>query len=76
MKTMTIHRALAELKTLDARIQAGINNLDPVGIYQKDKPVLTSHGSVYADGKKFEEMVKSQLDSVKQLIANKEVSFS
>ena len=51
MKTMTIHRALAELKTLDARIQAGINNLDPVGIYQKDKPVLTSHGSVYADGK-------------------------
>jgi hypothetical protein len=71
MKTLTIHRALAELKTLDARIQAAIQAVDPVGIRQLDKPVMTAGGAVYADAERFEVLAKANLDSAQQLIRNK-----
>jgi hypothetical protein len=71
MKTLTIHRALAELKTLDARIQAAIQAVDPVGVRQLDKPVMTAGGSVYADAERFEALAKANLDSAQQLIRNK-----
>lgn len=36
---LTIHRALAELKILDARIQQGIGAIEPLAIAKKDSPI-------------------------------------
>lgn len=36
---MTIHRALAELKLIDSKIQKAINDINPTGLMQKDKLV-------------------------------------
>ena len=39
MEKMTIHRALSELKLIDAKIEKGIAAINPTGMYQKDKLV-------------------------------------
>ena len=37
MERMTIHRALSELKLIDAKIEKAIASIRPSGVYQKDK---------------------------------------
>lgn len=37
MERMTIHRALSELKLIDAKIEKAIASISPTGMYQKDK---------------------------------------
>lgn len=37
METMSIHRGLAELKLMDSKIKKRIEEISPVGIYQKGK---------------------------------------
>lgn len=39
MEKMTIHRALSELKLIDAKIEKAIQGIIPTGMYQKDKLV-------------------------------------
>jgi len=39
MTKVTIHRALSELKLIDSKIAKKINDIIPLGIYQKDKLV-------------------------------------
>jgi hypothetical protein len=70
-KTLTIHRALAELKTLDARITKGITEIDPVGVRQAGKPIISALGAVYQDADKFASEAKASFESVQQLIKNK-----
>lgn len=71
MRKITIHRALSELKTLDARIKSAIAVLDPIGIRQEGKPIATAVGRVQSDAGKFATDAKSDLDSIQKLIANK-----
>lgn len=37
MEKMTIHRALSELKLIDAKIEKAIASINPTGMHQKDK---------------------------------------
>jgi len=39
MERMTIHRGLSELKLIDSKIKKRIEDIDPLGVYQKDKKV-------------------------------------
>jgi hypothetical protein len=71
MRTMTIHRALAELKTLDARIAKAIDDIDPVGIRQAEKPVLSALGKVYENATTFEQLAQGGLQSIDDLIKTK-----
>jgi len=64
---MTIHRALAELKLIDARIEKKIQDLEPTGIMQKDKKVNNLH-----DKKQFEEEVKGKMKSIEDLIVRRQ----
>lgn len=66
MKKVTIHRALSELKLIDAKIEKAIQQIDSVGIYQKGKLVngITST-EVFADN------AKSKLQSALDLISQK-----
>ena len=68
---MTIHRALAELKTLDARISRAIEELEVTGVAQKGKPILAATGRVYQSEEDFVKAAKSSRDSVNALIRNK-----
>lgn len=61
---MTIHRALAELKTIDSRIEKAINEFTPTVIYQ-EKKITKEHKNL------FEENVKSQFQSINDLIIRK-----
>ena len=48
---MTIHRALSELKLIDARIEKAINVVEPTGLMRENKPVplmLTYTTSAFA----------------------------
>lgn len=63
MEKVTIHRALAELKLIGAKIDKGIVELDPIGIMQKDKPV----NGVYQK-EDFEKTVKEKFQSLTDLI--------
>ena len=63
---MTIHRALSELKLIDARIEKAINVVEPTGLMQKDKGV----NGFYAKDE-FEKDVKSKYQSVTDLIDRK-----
>ena len=63
---MTIHRALAELKLIDSRIEKAINVVEPTGLMQKDKPV----NGFYAKDD-FEKDVKAKYQSVTDLINRK-----
>lgn len=63
---MTIHRGLSELKLIDAKIAKQINEIQPVGIHQKDKLVYN-----YLKKEDFESQAKSKYDSVIDLIERK-----
>ena len=63
---MTIHRALSELKLIDARIEKAINVVEPTGLMQLNKPV---NGFYPKD--EFETDVKAKYQSVTDLIDRK-----
>lgn len=63
---MTIHRALAELKLIDARIEKGIDAIVPSGVMQPEKLVNQFHKK-----DDFEKDAKSKYDSVTDLIDRK-----
>jgi len=63
---MTIHRALAELKLIDSRIEKAINVVEPTGLMQLGKPV---NGFYLKED--FEKDVKSKYQSVTDLIDRK-----
>lgn len=63
---MTIHRGLSELKLIDAKIAKQINEIQPVGIHQKDKLVYN-----HISKEEFEKTAKSKYDSVIDLINRK-----
>lgn len=66
MERMTIHRALSELKLIDAKIEKQINEIYPSGILQKDKLV-----NGYVQETEFKKAAKSKYDSVNDLIDRK-----
>lgn len=63
---MTIHRALAELKLIDSRIEKGINVVEPTGLMQLGKPV-----NGFYSKEDFEKEVKAKYQSVTDLIDRK-----
>jgi hypothetical protein len=66
MATMTIHRALSELKLIDARILKQISEITPVGMYQKDKPINN-----VINPQEFTASAKSKWDSINSLLERK-----
>lgn len=66
MTRLTIHRALAELKLIDSRIQKAISELIPQGIHQKAEGKI----GVYTQGE-FKETAKAKYQSVLDLINRK-----
>lgn len=63
---MTLHRALSELKLIDAKIAKTIESIEPSGISQKGKLVNN-----YYTNDDFEKSAKSTLQSVLDLIKRK-----
>ena len=63
---MTIHRALAELKLIDSRIEKAIASIEPTGVMQNGKLV----GGFYQK-EDFEKSAKANLQSVLDLIERK-----
>lgn len=63
---MTIHRALAELKTIDSKIEKAITQIEPTGIYQDGKLVNN-----FYKREDFEKDAKAKLQSVNDLIDRK-----
>lgn len=63
---MTIHRALAELKLIDSKIEKQIQEITPVGIYQKGK-LINGH----AQEDEFKLQAQSKYQSVIDLIDRK-----
>jgi hypothetical protein len=63
---MTIHRALAELKLIDAKIEKQISEINPVGIFQKDKLI-----NGYTKESDFKDSAISKYQSVTDLIKRK-----
>lgn len=63
---MTIHRALAELKLIDSRIESGINAIYPSGIHQKGKKI---DGHILEED--FIKNAKANYQSVTDLITRK-----
>lgn len=66
MEKMTIHRALSELKLIDARIEKQTDELMPVGIHQKGKLIAR-----YITEAEFAAVAQSKYDSVTDLIRRK-----
>lgn len=66
MDKMTIHRALSELKLIDARIEKAISAIEPTGVTQKDKLVNQFHKK-----EDFEKEAKAKFQSVNDLIERK-----
>ena len=63
---MTIHRALSELKLIDAKIEKQIAEIMPTGVYQAGKLI-----NGFVAQAEFERNAKSRFDSVNALIARK-----
>jgi len=63
---MTIHRALSELKLIDARIEKAINVIEPTGLMQVNKPV-----NGFYSKEDFEAEAKAKYQSVTDLIDRK-----
>ena len=63
---MTIHRALAELKLIDSKIEKAIASIEPTGGMQTGKPV-----NGFYEKTQFETAAKSGLQSVLDLIERK-----
>jgi hypothetical protein len=70
MKRITIHRALSELKTLNERIGKAIAGFEPVGVYQKGRPVQTT-SMFNTDEVKHKTAAEAAYQSITTLIANK-----
>jgi hypothetical protein len=66
MEKMTIHRALSELKLIDAKIEKQTNELLPSGVHQKGKLV-----EGYVKEEEFKANAQSKFDSVNDLILRK-----
>lgn len=66
MGKMTIHRALAELKLIDARIEKAIEAMEPTGLTQSGRLV----NQVYKQ-EEFEESARAKFQSVNDLIERK-----
>lgn len=66
MEKMTIHRGLAELKLIDARIEKAISQIIPSGTMQKQKKV-----NGLFDKEDFESAASGKLQSVNDLIQRK-----
>lgn len=66
MEKMTIHRALSELKLIDARIEKAIDQVEPAGVMQKDKLV----NGLYPK-EAFEKDTRAKFQSVTDLIDRK-----
>lgn len=66
-QSMTIHRALSELKVIDKRISKNIQSLVPVGATKKDGLVNN-----YYKQQDFKDKAKSDLQSIQDLIKRKE----
>lgn len=66
MEKMTIHRGLAELKLIDARITKQTEQLYPSGIKQKDKKIAN-----VVEEEDFKKDVQSEWDSTLALIERK-----
>jgi hypothetical protein len=65
---MSLHRALAELKLLDFRIERGINSIVPIGVQQAGRKV-----NQHYEQKEFENGVKADFQSVTDLIARRQL---
>lgn len=65
-KKMTIHRALSELKLIDAKIEKAIAAIEPTGMAQKGK--LVNH---FCDESSFSNNAKAKFQSVNDLIERK-----
>lgn len=65
-ESMTIHRALAELKLIDARIESAIAAIEPTGNMQKGKLV-----NMYYSLEDFEKNAKARFQSVNDLMERK-----
>lgn len=63
---ITIHRALSELKLIDSKIEKQILEIEPVGVYQKDKPVNN-----FIKKEDFIATVNGKYQSISDLIARK-----
>lgn len=63
---ITIHRALSELKLIDSKIEKQIMEIEPVGVYQKGKPV---NGFIKEED--FVSSVTGKYQSISDLIARK-----
>ena len=63
MEKITIHRALAELKTIGSRIDKSIEEFTPAGMMQKDRPVNN-----FKPKEEFEKLVKQKFQSTTDLI--------
>lgn len=63
---MTIHRALSELKLIDSKIEKKISELNPSGVFQKDKKINN-----YIEKTDFEIDAKSKFNSINSLIERK-----
>lgn len=66
IEKMTIHRGLAELKLIDAKIEKQIAEINPVSVYQKNKLILG-----YITEKDFVSNAQSKFDSITTLISRK-----
>lgn len=66
MQKMTIHRALAELKLIDSKIEKAIAAIEPTGLMKADKPV-----NGFFKKEDFEKDVRAKYQSVVDLIDRK-----
>jgi hypothetical protein len=66
MERMTIHRGLAELKLIDAKIQKTINEIVPSGVYQPGKNI-----NGHTNEAEFKSQAESKYTSAIDLIARK-----
>lgn len=66
MEKMTIHRALAELKLIDAKIEKAISVIEPTGVMQANKPV-----NRFYKKEDFDTEAKAKFQSVVDLIERK-----
>lgn len=65
-KIMTIHRALAELKLIDSKIEKAISIIEPTGVMQTNKLVNNFYKK-----EDFEKEAKAKYQSVIDLIERK-----
>lgn len=65
-EVMTLHRALSELKLIDSKIDKRISELEPVGLYQKDRKV-----NDFFTQDEFKSEAQSRFDSVTDLMKRK-----